>query len=124
MKKTVLIIDDSLYIRALIRDTLEEAGFEVIADVETGEAGIEEALVHKPDIITIDNILPDMLGLDIVRALKESDLSSVLVMISAVGQQSVVSEGIKLGAADYITKPFTADQLVEVINKALENQES
>lgn len=124
MKKTALIIDDSLYIRALIRDTLEEAGFEVLADVETGEAGIEEALEHNPDVITIDNILPDMLGLDIIKTLKENDIPSTLIMISAVGQQSVVSEGIKLGASDYITKPFTAEQLVEAVNKALDAKES
>lgn len=124
MKKTALIIDDSLYIRALIRDTLEEAGFEIVADVETGEAGIEEALEHSPDIITIDNILPDMLGLDIIKTLKENNTTSTLIMISAVGQQSVVSEGLKLGASDYITKPFTADQLIEAVNKALEAKKS
>lgn len=123
MKKTALIIDDSLYIRALIRDSLEEAGFEVVADVENGEAGIEEALEHQPDIVTIDNILPDMLGLDIIRTLKEQQLPSVLIMISAVGQQSVVSEGMKLGAADYITKPFTSEQLIEAVHKALEQKD-
>lgn len=120
MKKTVLIIDDSLYIRALIRDTLEQAGFEVVADVDNGEAGIEEALEKQPDVITIDNILPDMLGLDIIRALKDNDIKSVMIMISAVGQQSVISEGLKLGATEYITKPFTAEQLTEAVNNALE----
>lgn len=116
--KKVLIVDDSMYMRTLISDALTKAGFEIIAQAANGEAAIDMALEHKPDLITLDNILPDMIGTDILRVLKQDEkISSKIVMISAVGQESVIQEGMSLGASDYIVKPFTAESLVETINK-------
>jgi two-component system, chemotaxis family, chemotaxis protein CheY len=117
MGKKVLVIDDSLYMRTLIKDALTAAGYEIVGMAGTGESGIDMAFEFQPDIITLDNILPDMLGIDILKVFKEEDIKSKVVMISAVGQQSVVDEGIKLGAKDYIVKPFTSDQLVDCIKK-------
>lgn len=117
MGKKVLVIDDSLYMRTLIKDALSAAGFEVVGMAATGESGIDMAFEFQPDIITLDNILPDMLGIDILKVFKEEEVKSKVVMISAVGQQSVVDEGMKLGALDYIVKPFTSDQLIEVVKK-------
>ncbi|MDJ1467944.1 response regulator [Cytophagaceae bacterium DM2B3-1] len=117
MKKKVLVVDDSLYMRTLIKDALSEAGFEIVGMAATGEAAIDMAIELQPDIVTLDNILPDMLGIDILKVFKEEEMQSKVVMISAVGQQSVVAEGLSLGASDYIVKPFTAEQLVEAIRK-------
>jgi two-component system chemotaxis response regulator CheY len=117
MGKKVLVIDDSLYMRTLIKDALTAAGYEIVGMAGTGESGIDMAFEFQPDIITLDSILPDMLGIDILKVFKEEDIKSKVVMISAVGQQSVVDEGIKLGAKDYIVKPFTSDQLVDCIKK-------
>lgn len=83
----------------------------------TGESAIDMALELQPDIVTLDNILPDMLGIDILKVFRDEEMPSRVVMISAVGQQSVVDEGLNLGAADYIVKPFTAEQLVAAIRK-------
>lgn len=121
MSKKVLIVDDSLYMRTIIKDALEAKGYQVIGQAANGETAIDMALDLEPDIITLDNILPDMLGLDILKTLKEEDLSSKIVMVSAVGQQSVVDEGLKMGLDDYIVKPFTAEQLVETLEKIQEN---
>jgi two-component system, chemotaxis family, chemotaxis protein CheY len=117
MGKKVLVIDDSLYMRTLIKDALTAAGYEIVGMAGTGESGIDMAFEFQPDIITLDNILPDMLGIDILKVFKEEDVKSKVVMISAVGQQSVVDEGIKLGAKDYIVKPFTSEQLVDCLKK-------
>jgi two-component system, chemotaxis family, chemotaxis protein CheY len=117
MGKKVLIIDDSLYMRTMIKDALAAAGFEITGMAATGEAGIDMAFELQPDIITLDNILPDMLGIDILKVFKEENVKAKVVMVSAVGQQSVVDEGIKLGALGYIVKPFTPDQLVEAVKK-------
>ena len=117
MAKKVLIVDDSLYMRTLIKDALSTAGYEIVGMAANGEAAIDMAFDLQPDIITLDNILPDMLGIDILKTLKEEGLGSKVVMISAVGQQSVIDEGMKLGANDYIVKPFTTEQLVEIIGK-------
>jgi two-component system chemotaxis response regulator CheY len=116
--KKVLIVDDSMYMRTLISDALSKAGYEIVAQAANGEAAIDMALQYKPDLITLDNILPDMIGTDILRVLKQDEkISSKIVMISAVGQESVIQEGMSLGASNYIVKPFTADSLVETVNK-------
>jgi two-component system chemotaxis response regulator CheY len=78
------------------------------------------ALELKPDLITLDNILPDMIGTDILKVLKQDEkLDSKVIMISAVGQESVIQEGMSLGASEYIVKPFTNESLIEIVNKVL-----
>jgi two-component system, chemotaxis family, chemotaxis protein CheY len=117
MGKTVLIVDDSLYMRTVIKDALEGAGYTIVGQAANGEAAIDMAFELEPDIITLDNILPDMIGTDILKVYKEEGLASKVVMISAVGQESVIEEGMSLGAADYIVKPFTSEQLIESLTK-------
>lgn len=116
MRKRVLIVDDSAYMRSMISNSLEPAGYEIVGSAADGESAIELALELEPDIITLDNVLPDMLGLDILRILKEEELKSDIIMISAVGQDKVIKEGMDLGAVDYIVKPFDNKILVEKIN--------
>lgn len=117
MAKSVLIVDDSLYMRTLIKDAVEEGGYEVVGQAANGEEAVDLALELQPDIITLDNILPDMIGTDILKVYKEEELPSKVVMISAVGQESVIAEGKALGAEEYIVKPFTAEKLLEVLNR-------
>jgi two-component system chemotaxis response regulator CheY len=118
MGKKVLIVDDSLYMRTLIKDALEEGGYEIVGQAANGEEAIDLAFELQPDIITLDNILPDMIGTDILKVYKDEGLPSKVYMISAIGQDSVISEGMTLGAEDYIVKPFTSEQLVEALAKA------
>ena len=116
MSKRVLIVDDSLYMRTVIKDALAQAGYEIVGQAGNGESAIDMALELEPDVITLDNILPDMLGLDVLNVLKDEELSAKIVMISAVGQESVVEEGIRRGASKYLVKPFTPEQLVATVN--------
>lgn len=118
MGKRVLIVDDSLYMRTLIKDALEEGGYEIVGQAANGEEAIDLAFELQPDIITLDNILPDMIGTDILKVFKDEGLPSKVYMISAVGQDSVIEEGLGLGAEDYIVKPFTSEQLVQALAKA------
>lgn len=117
MSKTVLIVDDSLYMRTLIKDALNEGGYNVVGEAANGEEAIDLAFELLPEIITLDNILPDMIGTDILKVFKEEGLTSKVIMISAVGQDSVISEGMSLGALDYIVKPFTSETLISSIAK-------
>lgn len=121
MSHTVVIVDDSVYMRARIKDSLTNAGYTIVGEAGNGEQAIDLAMSLKPDLITLDNILPDMIGIDILRVLKnEEKLDSRIVMISAVGQESVIQEGMKLGAEDYIVKPFTNEVLIEKIDSIME----
>ncbi|VAW28696.1 hypothetical protein MNBD_BACTEROID06-196 [hydrothermal vent metagenome] len=119
MAQKILIIEDSMYMSTLLSDALTAAGYEVVGQAANGEAGIDMALELEPDLITLDNILPDMIGLDILKVIKEEEhLKSKVIMISAVGQESVVQQGLALGAEDYILKPFTSDQVITAVQKA------
>ena len=113
----VLIVDDSLYMRTIIKDALEAAGYNIVGQAANGESAIDLALELDPDIITLDNILPDMIGTDILKVYRDEGLRSKVIMISAVGQESVIQEGMSLGASDYIVKPFTSEQLVQSVRK-------
>lgn len=117
MSKNVLIVDDSLYMRTVIKEALEIGGYRVIGQASNGEEAIDLAFDLQPDIITLDNILPDMIGTDILKVYTEEGLSSKVIMISAVGQESVIQEGLSLGAKAYLVKPFTSDQLLSEVNK-------
>ncbi|MEP5612546.1 MAG: response regulator [Cyclobacteriaceae bacterium] len=115
----VLIVDDSVYMRTLIKTALTDKGHEIVGEAADGETAINLALELNPDLVTLDNILPDMMGLEILKVLKEEGVTSKVIMVSAVGQQTVVNKGKELGASEYIVKPFTAEALIEVVNKVL-----
>lgn len=115
MNKNVLIVDDSRYMRTIIKDALQQNGFQVVGEAANGEQAIDMAFELKPAIITLDNILPDMIGTDVLKVLREEGLQSKVIMISAVGQESVIQEGIALGAKAYIIKPFTTEHLLETV---------
>ena len=118
MSKSVLIVDDSLYMRSLIKDALESHGYHVVGQAANGEEAIDFALDLQPDFITLDNTLPDMNGTDILKVYKDEGLRSKVVIISSAGQESVVNESLRLGAKAYIVKPFSNGQLVEALTKA------
>lgn len=114
--KRVLIIDDSGYMRQMIRITLEKAGYEVVGEAGNGETAIDLCYGLEPDLITLDNILPDMHGLDILQAIREDGIESKVVMVSALGQASIVDEARELGAINYVVKPFEPEKLVHVVD--------
>jgi two-component system chemotaxis response regulator CheY len=117
--KRVLIIDDSLFMRTIIKDTLEREGFSIVGQASTGEQGVRLAFELQPDYVTLDIVLPDMIGTDILKVFKDEGLQSKVMLISAVGQDSVINEGLKLGALAYIQKPFTPEQLIAMLNKEI-----
>ena len=111
----ILIVDDSTYIRSTIRATLESNHFEVIGEAGTGEVAIDMIAELKPDVVTLDNILPDMTGIDILRTCKSSGVMPYVIMISAVGQESAVQEAHALGVKHYLVKPFDHNMLVKIL---------
>lgn len=114
--KTVIIIDDSGYMRHMIRKTLEKAGYDVIGEAGNGETAIDLCIGLNPDLITLDNILPDMHGLDILQTIREDGIESKVVMVSALGQASIVDEARALGASNYVVKPFDPQNLIKEVD--------
>ena len=104
--------------RVLIKDAITSSGrYQVIGEAANGEEGIDLAFELQPDIITLDNILPDMIGIDMLEVFVKEQLKSKIFMISAVGQNDLIGRALKLGASNYIVKPFTAEQLIQCIDK-------
>lgn len=116
MSKRVLIVDDSMYLRMTLKDQLTELGYDVVGMAANGEEGVDMAFELLPDLITLDNIMPDMVGTDVLAVYKEEGLESKVVMISAVGQETVKQQAMDLGANGYITKPFTKEVIQEVLD--------
>ena len=116
---SILIVDDSSYMRSLIHETVTQEGYIVIGMAKTGESGIDMAMEFDPDIITLDQVLPDMTGMDILQAIRKAGIQSTIIMVSAVGQQSAVKEALEAGASDYIVKPFSKKELLETIHRSL-----
>lgn len=120
--KKVLIVDDSLFMRQSIKSALTASGkYEVIGEAATGDQGIELSMDLQPDVITMDNILPDMLGIDIIKELRKEDITAKIIMVSAVGQESIITECKASGADDYLVKPFTNDTLINRIDSLFLN---
>lgn len=113
----VLIVDDSTYIRSSLRTLLGEHGYEVVGEAKNGEMAIDLAMDLKPDVITLDNILPDMTGLDVLKILNTGDFESTVIMISAVGQQSAIVDAMNNGAKHYLVKPFDNSELVAIFKE-------
>lgn len=113
----ILIVDDSTYIRSTIKTTLENNDFEVVGAAGNGESAIDMALELNPDVITLDNILPDMTGLDVMKAVNNSGHKPYVIMISAVGQQSAINDAMALGIRHYLVKPFDHNELISILNE-------
>ncbi|WP_234119579.1 response regulator [Clostridium hydrogenum] len=115
----VLIVDDAAFMRMMIKDILEKNGFEVVGEASNGLKAVEIYKAEKPDVVTMDITMPDMDGIEAVKAIKSFDASAKVIMCSAMGQQTMVMDAIKAGARDFIVKPFQADRVLEAIKKAL-----
>lgn len=122
MMKTILIVDDETKILRLARDYLEHASFTVLT-AETGKTALAVARAEKPNLIVLDLGLPDVDGLDVIRALrKESNVP--IIVLTARGEESDKLVGLELGADDYLTKPFSPKELVARVRAVLRRAET
>ena len=119
MGKSVLIVDDAAFMRMMLKDILTKNDFEVVGEAENGKVAVAAYQKLQPDIVTMDITMPEMNGIDAVKAIKTLDASAKVVMVSAMGQQPMVIDAIQAGAVDFIVKPFQPDRVVEALNKAL-----
>lgn len=117
----VLIIDDSRTSRRMLRNLLTEDGYEIVAEAENGEEGVEKYKETSPDFVTMDITMPVMNGLDALKAIMEYDSKARVVMVTAAGQESKIVEAVKLGASEFITKPFEKDAILATFSKLLNN---
>ncbi|WP_161890707.1 response regulator [Pontibacter russatus] len=115
----ILIVDDSFYMRTMLKNMLADAGYEVVGEAPNGQTALELAKETKPDLITLDVILPDNTGLDVLKGIKAEQPDMKVIIVSAVGQEVIVNEAMEYGAKAYIVKPFSEEKVLEVVSQVL-----
>jgi len=116
---TVLIVDDAMFMRRMLEDILTKHDFEIIGEAETGTEAVEKYKQLKPDLVTMDIIMPDMSGIDAVKEIVKLDPEARILMVSAMGQQTLVVEAIQAGAKDYVVKPFQPSRVIEAVSRVI-----
>ena len=119
MCHTVLVCDDAIFMRTMIGDILTQAGFEVVGEAESGVQAVEKYRQLKPDLVTMDIVMPDMGGIEAVREICKTDPDAKILMCSAMGQQALVVEAIQAGAKDFVVKPFQPSRVLEAVQRVL-----
>jgi two-component system chemotaxis response regulator CheY len=117
--KRVLIVDDQLFMRNTLRDVFVSGGFTVVGEADDGLKAVALYSELKPDLVTMDIVMPLKSGIEATREIVRFDPAAVVVMCSALGQESLVMEAISAGATDFIIKPFRADEVLAVMRKVL-----
>jgi two-component system chemotaxis response regulator CheY len=115
----ILVVDDSSFMRTMLKNILLENKHEIIGEASGGKDAIEKYKTLKPDLVTMDMIMADMNGIDVVKEIIQLDANAKVVMVSAMGQQILMDEAIKAGVKDFIIKPFQEEKVKEVIAKVL-----
>lgn len=115
----VLIVDDAVFMRRMLSDILKEGGYEIVAEASNGKEGIKKYNESKPDIVTMDIIMPEMGGIEAVKEIIKSDMNAKILMVSAMGQQQLVVEAIQAGAKDFIVKPFEPSRVISAVERLL-----
>ena len=114
--KRVLIVDDAAFMRVSIKNMLSKHGYEVVGEAENGKVALQKFQELAPDIVTMDITMPEMNGLGSLKAILALQPTAQVIMISAMGQESMVREAVIAGARGFIVKPFKEDVLVSALS--------
>jgi len=115
----VLIADDAAFMRNMLKKILTQAGYEVVGEASNGVEAVEKYKEIRPDVMTMDIVMPEKDGIEAVREIVEYDPNARIIICSALGQQSMIIEAIQAGAKDYIIKPFQPEKVIETIKKVV-----
>jgi len=116
----ILIADDLTFIKMVLRDLVEKAGFHVVGEASDGEEAVRLYEEKRPDLVLLDITMPKMDGLAALRRIMELDPAAKVIMCSALGQQQLMVQAVQLGAKDFIVKPFRPERVLQSIKKTLD----
>jgi two-component system chemotaxis response regulator CheY len=115
----ILIVDDSTFLRNKVRKVLERGGFTVLGEAEDGAAAVTQYRDLNPALVTMDVVMPHMDGMQAIREIRSLDPGAKVVMVTSLGNQEQVLEALRAGALNFLVKPFSEEQLIRVVRRAL-----
>ena len=113
----VLVVDDAMFMRMMLKDILSKNGYEVVGEAANGKEAIDKYIELRPDLVLLDITMPEMDGITALKEIKHIDPQAVVVVCSAMGQQNMVIEAIQNGALDFIVKPFQQNRVIESLKR-------
>lgn len=117
-KKKVMIVDDAGFTRAMLKNIINDTKYaEVVGEAKNGNEAINLYKKLKPDMVTMDLIMPEMGGLEAIKNIMKIDKKAFIIVVSAIGQQELILEATKIGAKDFIRKPFKKEQVMEILER-------
>jgi two-component system, chemotaxis family, chemotaxis protein CheY len=115
--KRLLVVDDALFMRKLICGVAAEAGWQVVGEATNGEQAVALYEQLKPDLVTMDLMMPIMGGLEALRKIRELDPQAQIVVVTALDQKQALMDSIRDGAFDFIVKPFERERVLNLLHK-------
>ncbi len=119
MAVRVLVVDDAAFMRHMIKNILKGMDYEVVGEAADGQEACKLYEQLKPDLVTLDLVMPNMGGLEALKQIRTHDPKARVVVISAIDQREPLMEALKTGAADYVVKPFEKDRVQEAMRRVI-----
>ncbi|ALC18267.1 MAG TPA: response regulator [Deferrimonas sp.] len=119
MGPKVLIVDDALFMRNMLRDIFVKGGYSIVGEAANGVEAVEKFQEFKPDLVTMDIVMPLKSGIEALQEINLIDPNARVVMCSALGQDALVVEAVEAGARDFIVKPFQEQRVLDVVRRVL-----
>ena len=116
---TILISDDAKFMRMMLRRILEQEGHKIVGEASNGEEAINLYAKLRPELVTMDIVMPDPNGIECVRRIRQFDPHAKIVMVTALGQEAMVLEALKAGASEFVIKPFKSGKVILAVDKTL-----
>jgi two-component system, chemotaxis family, chemotaxis protein CheY len=117
MAKNLLVTDDAAIIRAKVKEAAISAGWTIIAEARNGKEAVDRYAEHHPDVVTVDLVMPEYDGIYALREIMAMDPNAKVIVVSAIGQKNVLKDAFKLGASDFVVKPFDKQTLVKTLEQ-------
>lgn len=115
----ILLVDDAAFMRMMVKDTLSKNGYTDVEEAADGAQAVSKYDELHPDLVIMDITMPNMDGLEALKAIRAKDPNATIVMCSAMGQEAMVIEAIKSGAKDFIVKPFKPERILKTVTSIL-----
>ena len=119
MDARILIVDDAAFMRMMLTDIFEEKGYKIAGEAENGEEAIRLYTELKPDLVTMDIVMPGAGGIASLKHILKEDSAAKILVVSALGQKALVKEAIEAGAKGFVVKPFQPEKVIEEVENIL-----